>query len=90
MRNRAAIDFNVRAGPLSLQNPVHALCPRTVGAAYGKDNILGRWRDYAHSGHGGNKKLLNRKAQNFVFSILQIVAHDMEPEEVPMSLMSSR
>jgi hypothetical protein len=45
-----------------------------VGAAYGQDNLLGRWRSYAHSGHGGNKKLRNRKPQ--------IVAHDMEPEEV--------
>jgi hypothetical protein len=53
-----------------------------VGAAYGKDNLLGRWRSYAHTGHGGNKKLLKRKPQNFIFSILQIVAHDMEPDEV--------
>jgi hypothetical protein len=25
-----------------------------VGSAYGKDGILGRWRAYARSGHGGN------------------------------------
>ena len=53
-----------------------------VGAAYGQDNLLGRWRSYAQSGHGGNKKLRDRKPENFVFSILQIVAHDMEPDEV--------
>ena len=53
-----------------------------VGAAYGKDNLLGRWRSYARSGHGGNTKLLKRKPERFLFSILQIVAHDTDPEEV--------
>jgi hypothetical protein len=53
-----------------------------VGAAYGQDNLLGRWRSYAHSGHGGNKELRNRRPQDFRFSILQIVAHDMEFDEV--------
>jgi hypothetical protein len=53
-----------------------------AGAAYGKDNLLGRWRGYAHTGHGGNKKLRKRNPANFLFSILQIVAHDMAPEQV--------
>ena len=26
-----------------------------VGSAYGTDNLLGRWRNYATSGHGGNR-----------------------------------
>jgi len=57
-----------------------------VGAAYGdangSENILGRWENYAASGHGGNVLLLGRSPDNFIFSILQIVPHDMEPEEV--------
>jgi hypothetical protein len=53
-----------------------------VGAAYGEDNIYGRWRDYGRTGHGGNKELRNRKPENFLFSILQIVAHDMESDNV--------
>jgi hypothetical protein len=53
-----------------------------VGAAYGEDNLLGRWHNYAKSGHGGNKELLKRKPENFRFSILQLVPHDMEPEDV--------
>ena len=28
-----------------------------VGAAYGGDGLLGRWRDYIKTGHGGNKYL---------------------------------
>jgi hypothetical protein len=53
-----------------------------VGAAYGQENILGRWRKYAASGHGGNKLLRKREPQNFRFTILQRVAPDMEVDEV--------
>jgi len=52
-----------------------------VGSAYGKDNLYGRWCNYAESGHGNNKKLLNRDAKNFRFSILQRVSPDTEPSE---------
>lgn len=30
-----------------------------VGSAYGGDGIWSRWREYIHSGHGGNKELLS-------------------------------
>ena len=30
---------------------------RYVGSAYGEEGIWGRWAEYAHSGHGGNKQL---------------------------------
>lgn len=53
-----------------------------VGAAYGKDNLLGRWLNYAKRGHGGNKLLRGREPNNFRFSILQRVSPDMEPGEV--------
>jgi hypothetical protein len=54
-----------------------------VGAAYGKDNnILGRWEHYAASGHGGNALLRDRAPENFVFSILERVSPDMEPNDV--------
>ncbi|HEX4143111.1 MAG TPA: GIY-YIG nuclease family protein, partial [Pirellulales bacterium] len=53
-----------------------------VGAAYGQDNLLHRWLDYAKSGHGDNKLLRSRKPENLRFSILQILPHDMEPAEV--------
>lgn len=29
-----------------------------VGSAYGADGFLGRWRQYAANGHGGNRKLM--------------------------------
>ena len=53
-----------------------------VGSAYGADNILGRWQNYAHSGHGGNKFLVKRNPENFTFSVLQRVSPDMEPKDV--------
>lgn len=53
-----------------------------VGAAYGEDNLFGRWLNYAKSGDGDNKKLKGRNPENFRFSILQILPHDMEPEKV--------
>ena len=53
-----------------------------VGAAYGKDNLLGRWSNYAASGHGGNKQLRKRKPEHLRFSILQRVSPDMEQNDV--------
>lgn len=49
---------------------------RYVGSAYGKDMILGRWKDYINNGHGGNKKLkeldFDYIKQHFRYSILEI------------------
>jgi hypothetical protein len=53
-----------------------------VGAAYGADNILGRWLNYSLSGHGGNKMLRKRDPNNLRFSILQRVSPDMPSDEV--------
>ncbi len=53
-----------------------------VGAAYGTENILGRWLSYAPRGHGGNKELRNRDPARFRFSILQRVSPDMEAAEI--------
>lgn len=52
-----------------------ASCGRAyVGSAYGADNLLGRWLNYAATGHGGNKLLRGRDPQHFRFSLLQLVA----------------
>lgn len=53
-----------------------------VGSAYGNDNLLGRWRNYKSSGHGGNVLLKKRDPKNFSFSILQLVAPNMEQKEI--------
>jgi hypothetical protein len=53
-----------------------------VGSAGGVDNLLGRWRNYASSGHGGNVLLRNRDPMNFRFTILQRVSPDMDNDDV--------
>jgi hypothetical protein len=53
-----------------------------VGAAYGHDNILGRWLAYAATGHGGNSLLRQRDPRHFRFTILQRVSPDMEDDDV--------
>ena len=53
-----------------------------VGSAYGQENILQRWLEYARSGHGGNKHLRNREPSTFRFAILQRVSPDMDDAEV--------
>lgn len=53
-----------------------------VGSAYGKDNLLGRWQNYAACGHGGNRLLRQLDPHNFQFSILQRVSPDTESEEI--------
>lgn len=51
-----------------------------VGSATGTSGFLGRWKDYANDGHGGNKKLIDiiesdkRRKYDFQFSILKVVA----------------
>ena len=53
-----------------------------VGSACGSENILQRWRDYARTGHGGNKLLRGRDPRNFRFAILQRVSPDLPEGDV--------
>ena len=53
-----------------------------VGSAYGANNLDTRWQEYAATGHGGNKLLINRDENNFRFTILQRVSPDMDADEV--------
>jgi hypothetical protein len=59
-----------------------------VGSAYGAEGILGRWKAYASSPDGGNKKLQDllaadpAYASNFQFSILQTLDPNLTDPEV--------
>lgn len=53
-----------------------------VGAAYGRENILGRWRNYAVAGNGGNKQLAASDPAHLRFSLLQRTSPDMASDEV--------
>ncbi|SIS64874.1 GIY-YIG nuclease family protein [Salimicrobium flavidum] len=59
-----------------------------VGSASGKEGILGRWKEYAKTGHGGNKILKqligadSTRAQKFKFTILQTLPATLTRNEV--------
>jgi len=59
-----------------------------VGSAYGKDGILGRWKIYAKTEHGGNLKLVEAldgelfEARNLRFSILRTLPKTLTMTEV--------
>ena len=53
-----------------------------IGSAGGGENILGRWMDYAASGHGGNRELRKSKLADLRFSILERTSPDLEPEHL--------
>ena len=59
-----------------------------IGSAYGKDGILGRWKSYAQSGHGGNAKLMAAleegtfTKENLRFSILRTLPKTLTMTEV--------
>jgi hypothetical protein len=53
-----------------------------VGSAYGDDNLLGRWLNYASTGHGGNALLRERDPEGFRLSILERVSPDMQADDV--------
>lgn len=53
-----------------------------VGAAYGHDNLLGRWLNYAKTGHGQNRDLLHRDPAYFRFAILERLSPDMDADDV--------
>jgi len=59
-----------------------------IGSAYGKDGLWGRWSNYIHTKHGGNKILIEllkespSRYKKFRFSILNVVPNSSLREEV--------
>jgi hypothetical protein len=59
-----------------------------VGSAYGADGILGRWKSYARSGHGGNLQLRELITQDpscittWQYSILTTLSQSVTRDEV--------
>jgi len=53
-----------------------------VGSAYGENNLLGRWLNYAAGRYRENHLLRQRDPRNFRFAILQRVSPDTEPGDV--------
>lgn len=59
-----------------------------IGSAYGENGILGRWKSYAGTKHGGNKRLkelLTADPQRFTafsFSVLRTLSRSLTAKEV--------
>ena len=53
-----------------------------MGAAYGEENLLGRWRAHIAGDLGVTRELSKRETKNFRFSILELLAPDAATEEV--------
>ena len=53
-----------------------------VGSAYGTNNLMQRWENYATTGHGGNQLLKQCNPENFLFTILQRPSPDMRIDDV--------
>lgn len=61
-------------------------CPRTkeqyVGMADGSSGFLGRWREYAVTGHGGNIALKSRDPSDYRVSILEVAGSSATHAEI--------
>lgn len=61
-------------------------CPKTkeqyVGSAVGEEGFLGRWREYARTGHGGNVGLKSREPSDYQVSILEVAGSSATKEEI--------
>jgi hypothetical protein len=59
---------------------------RYIGSAYGKDMLLGRWRNYVDNGHGGNINLKGLDLEyiklNFKYSVLDIYKSTTDDEVI--------
>lgn len=58
-----------------------------IGSSYNKNGLLGRWKEYVHTIHGGNNKLIRTHKQDakahlqFQYSILKVLPKDITPLE---------
>lgn len=53
-----------------------------VGSAAGLDGFMGRWRQYAANGHGGNVLLRARGHEDYAVSILEVASPDMSQSDI--------
>jgi hypothetical protein len=45
-----------------------------VGSAQGTDGFWGRWEQYAASGHGGNRRMQDVPAADYLVSVLEVAS----------------
>lgn len=86
-----AIDKDSWATALGNQKGVYLITDKAsgkmyVGSAYGDEMILGRWKSYANSCHGGNVELRKIETdyikENFEYTILEIFKSSTDDETI--------
>lgn len=75
------------AEKLAIWRGVYLICDhsdgaRYVGSAAGAENLLGRWRGHIARQHGITAQLQQRDPGNFTFSILELTAPDISPQDI--------
>ena len=81
MREVQAVYIIVDTAPESREN-------QYVGATYGSDGLLGRWRDYAKNGTGGNEGLIKllkehpERRDTLQFSVLQVLPKELHMDDI--------
>jgi|LSQX01.1.fsa_nt_gb hypothetical protein len=79
-------------GPLSATNAIYIILDKNtgeqyIGSTYGAEGIWQRWSNYAKTGDGGNKRLIEKTkinkdyANNFQWSILTILSKTITKNE---------
>ena len=61
-------------------------CPKTkeqyVGSAFGEGGFLGRWLEYAETGHGGNVALKSREPSDYRVAIVELAGSAASADDV--------
>ena len=68
------------AGVYLLTNPDTG--KQYVGSAQGEGGFWGRWKQYAASGHGGNRRMQDVPAADYQVSVLEFASSSAKPDEI--------
>jgi hypothetical protein len=78
LRALASVPVSWRTALSSVSGIYLLSCPESgrqyVDLAHGVGGFWGRWEEYAASGHGGNKRMLDIPASDYQVSVLEVAS----------------
>ena len=82
----AAVPSSWRQALSAVKGVYLLVCPETgrryVGSAGGNAGFWGRWEEYAASGHGGNRRMIDIPSSDYQATILEVASSSASPEEL--------